>query len=56
MTEIDVKRAEQVYLEMQQERDERYPDVTDQELLRAVYEGACAYERKKLQGFDLNKI
>jgi len=50
MIKIDIERAERTFLEMREERDQRYPHVTDEELLKAVYEGACEYERKRLMG------
>ena len=46
---IDLKRAENIFREMQQERDEKYSHVSDGDLLQAVYEGALAYEKKKME-------
>jgi len=49
VVQIDIERAEKVFMEMKEERDLSYPHVSDEELLKAVYEGACEYERKKLK-------
>ena len=55
MTEIDIERAELVFQEMRAEHLEKYPNLSgharlifEGRLLRAVREGAEAYERKKL--------
>ena len=49
MVQIDIERAERVFMEMKEERDRSYPHISDEQLLKAVYEGACEYEGKKIK-------
>lgn len=49
MVQIDIERAEKVFMEMKEERDRSYPHISDDRLLLAVFEGASEYERKKMK-------